>query len=291
MTEAPYLLYDVFTERAFEGNPLAIFPDAAFDASTMQAIARELNLAESVFLTRGEGGAAAGVRIFTPLQEMRFAGHPTIGTAIALIERLKWVDASTFSFVLREVIGDVCVTVDTGPPRVAWLTTPPISFEATFAAADIARLLGLDAGDVRSDVMPQIAGAGSPFLYVALRDTAAVDRAVLDEGALQKFPGLGSIVGVYVFAQTGEGAYARMFAPMSGISEDPATGSATGPLYALLARHGKLPDGDHFVNRQGVKMGRPSVLQVRLTWDGDVLRRIEVGGSAVLVGEGRLYVP
>jgi len=291
MTQAAYLLYDVFTERAFEGNPLAIFPDSTLDDATMQRIARELNLAESVFLARGPEGIAATVRIFTPLREMPFAGHPTIGTSIALVEELQWVAAGTYQFVLRERIGDVPISIDTGPPHVAWLTTPPVTFEATFACAQAAQLLGLDLAAVRSDLKPQVAGAGAPFLYIALADTAAVDRAVLDEGAMRKSAIANSIVGVYVFAQTAEGAYARMFAPMSGIAEDPATGGATGPLYAYLLRHGKLPDGNEFVNRQGVAMGRPSVLRVRLAWDGDVLRRIEVGGSAVLVGKGQLFVP
>jgi trans-2,3-dihydro-3-hydroxyanthranilate isomerase len=291
MTQAAYLLYDVFTEQAFEGNPLAIFPDSTLDDATMQRVARELNLAESVFLTRGPDGAAATVRIFTPLREMPFAGHPTIGTSIALVEELKWVPPETYRFVLRERIGDVPVSIDTGPPRVAWLTTPPVNFETTFDCALAASLLGLDLASVRSDLEPQVVGAGAPFLYVALTGEAAVDRAVLDEGAMRKTAIAGSTVGIYVFAQTAEGAYARMFAPMSGIAEDPATGGATGPLYAYLARHGKLPDGNEFVNRQGVAMGRPSVLRVRLTWDGDVLVRIEVGGSAVLVGKGQLFLP
>ena len=291
MTEAAYLLYDVFTDRPFEGNQLAIFPDSALDDATMQRVARELNLAESVFLTRGQDGAAANVRIFTPLREMPFAGHPTIGTSIAIVEELKWVPAGTYAFVLRERIGDVPISIDTGPPHVAWLTTPPVSFEATIDCAPAAAMLGLDASAVRADLEPQIAGAGAPFLYIALTDTTAVDRAVLDEGAMRNSAIAGSIVGVYVFAQTAEGAYARMFAPMSGIAEDPATGSATGSLYAYLSRYGKLPDGNQFVNRQGVAMGRPSVLRVRLAWDGDVLRRIEVGGSAVLAGKGRLFIP
>ncbi len=291
MTEAGYLLYDVFTDRALEGNPLAIFPDSALDDATMQAVARELNLAESVFLARGQAGIAATVRIFTPLREMPFAGHPTIGTSIALVEELQWVAADTYQFVLRERIGDVPVSIDTGPPRVAWLTTPPVTFGTKFERTLAAPLLGLDLAAVRSDLKPQVIGAGAPFLYIALADTAAVDRAVLDEGALRKSTVVSSIVGVYVFAQTAEGAYARMFAPMSGIAEDPATGSATGPLYAYLARHGKLAAGNEFVNRQGVALGRPSTLRVRLVYDGDALKRVEVGGSAVLVGKGQLFLP
>jgi len=166
-----------------------------------------------------------------------------------------------------------------------------VTFEGKIERDRAAALLGLGVADVREDLEPQIAGAGSPFLYIPLNDTTAVDRAVLDAGELQKCEGLEAIVGVYLFAQTDEGAYARMFAPMSGIPEDPATGGATGPLYAYLKRHGKLPDRNRFVNRQGVALGRPSLLQVRMTWDGDDLRRIEVGGQAVFVGEGHLNIP
>jgi trans-2,3-dihydro-3-hydroxyanthranilate isomerase len=291
VTQAPYLLYDVFTDRAFEGNPLAIFPDAAFDDATMQQIARELNLAETVFLSRGSDGAAASLRIFTPRREVPFAGHPTIGTAIALVEKLGWVDADTRSFVLREPVGDVAISIDPGTPATAWLLTPPVTLEATIAPERAASMLGLAAGDVRSDLPPQVAGAGTLLLFVGLRDAAAVDRAVLDEAAVRATPGLEAIVGVYVFAQTNGGAYARMFAPMSGIAEDPATGGATGPLYAYLARYGALARQTHFVNEQGVAMGRRSVLRVRVAWDGDRLGRIEVGGGAVLAGEGRLNVP
>jgi trans-2,3-dihydro-3-hydroxyanthranilate isomerase len=289
--EAAYLLYDVFTDRMFEGNQLAIFPEAAVDDAAMQRIARELNLAETVFVSRGPEGVAATVRIFTPLQEMAFAGHPTIGTAIAMIEKLRWVEPGTRAFVLREGIGDVSITIDAGSPPVAWLTTPPVRFDATIDRDLAAKMLGLEAGAVRADVPSQIVGAGSPFLYIALRDRDCVDRAVLDEALLRNTTGLeGAIVGVYLFAQTVEGAYARMFAPMSGIAEDPATGSATGPLYAFLARYGALAHRSDFVNEQGVAMGRRSVLRVRLGWDGESLERVEVGGHAVLAGEGRLYL-
>jgi trans-2,3-dihydro-3-hydroxyanthranilate isomerase len=291
MTHAAYLLYDVFTDRPFEGNQLAVFPDSTLDGATMQRIARELNLAESIFLTRAGDGAVANARIFTPLRELPFAGHPTIGASIALVEELKWVAVETYRFVLREPIGDVPISIDIGPPCVAWLTTPPVTFETKFDRAIAASMLGLELSAVRSDLEPQIVGAGAPFFYVALTDAAAVDRAVLDEAAMRKTAIAKDSVGVYVFAQTAEGAYARMFAPMSGIAEDPATGGATGPLYAYLLHNRKLPDGNEFVNRQGVKMGRPSLLRVRITWDGDHLRCIEVGGNAVLVGEGQLSLP
>jgi trans-2,3-dihydro-3-hydroxyanthranilate isomerase len=291
MIEVDYLLYDVFTNRAFAGNPLAVVPKTTLDDSTMQQVARELNLSETVFLSRGEGETVASLRIFTPGREVLFAGHPTIGTAIALVDRVGWIPPDQSSFVLRLGIGDVPIAIDRGDPTIAWLTTPLVTLGREIAREDAAAILCLGLADVRADLPPQMAGAGNPFLYVPLATKAAVDRATLDAAAVRAQLGWNEINGIYFFAQTDDGAYARMFAPMSGIAEDPATGSATGPLYAYLARCGALARKERFVNEQGVAMGRPSTLYVRVRWDGDTPDRIEVGGSAVFVGEGRLRVP
>jgi trans-2,3-dihydro-3-hydroxyanthranilate isomerase len=291
MPDVRYLRFDVFTDRAFAGNPLAIFPEAVLNDTLMQIVAREMNLSESVFLSRGDRGAAAALRIFTPGREMQFAGHPTIGTAIALVDHLGWVAADRSSFVLRLRIGDVPIAIDRGARTTAWLTTPPVTFGREIAREDAATIVGMGLADVRGDLPAQLAGAGNPFLYVGLASKAAVDRAALDLSAVREQVGWNDLNGVYVFAQTDEGAYARMFAPMSGITEDPATGSATGPLYAYLAKCGALPHKEQFVNEQGVAMGRPSVLHVRMRWNDAGPEAIEVGGSAVFVGEGSLRVP
>jgi trans-2,3-dihydro-3-hydroxyanthranilate isomerase len=291
MTEARYLLFDVFTDRAFAGNQLAVFPEVAFSDATMQRIARELNLSETVFVARGDGGAAAALRIFTPEREMQFAGHPTVGTAIALVDRLRWIRPDRASFVLRLGIGDVPIAIDRGERTMAWLTTPPVSFGREIAREEAASILSVGLADVRADLPAQLAGAGNPFLYVPMASKAAVDRAVLDVSAVREQLGWNDINGIYFFAQTEEGAYARMFAPMSGVAEDPATGSATGPLYAYLAKCGGLPRNERFVNEQGVAMGRPSVLHVRIRWNAVGPESIEVGGTAVFVGEGSLRVP
>lgn len=290
MTTASYILLDVFTERQFEGNQLAVFPGGELDDATMQNVARELNLAETVFLTRGGDGVAATLRIFTPGREVLFAGHPTIGTAVAMVEELRWIDEGTSRFVLRERIGDIAIEVERGERTTAWLTTPETKFGAMLSRDIAAAMLHLENDAVRDDVAAQPAGAGSTFLYVPLKEKAGVDRARIDEAALRSYVGTKDIVGVYLFAQTPEGAYARMFAPMSGIAEDPATGSATGPLYMLLAKHGSLERRERFVNEQGVAMGRRSVIQVRCSWDGDRLERVDIGGNAVIVGRGELGV-
>jgi trans-2,3-dihydro-3-hydroxyanthranilate isomerase len=143
---------------------------------------------------------------------------------------------------------------------------------------------------VRDDLPCEFAGAGNIFLYIPLVSKEAVDRAVYDMTAVRRRLPWSPITDVYLFAQSSDGAYARMFAPMFGIAEDPATGSATGPLYAYLARHGKLERTERFTAEQGVAMGRRSVLHVKLTWDGNDLRAVDVGGNAVFMGEGKITI-
>lgn len=293
MTVVDYLLFDVFTDRMFAGNPLAVVADGPpLRDATMQSIAGELHLSETVFLQRAVGETVASLRIFSPEHEMSFAGHPTIGCAIALADRLQWPGTAGDGFALQLPIGIVPVSIERdGGATVAWLTTPPVAFGREIAREDAAAMVCLGLADVRGDLAPQLVGAGNPFLFVPLASKSAVDRASLDAAVVRAQLGWDDLGGIYVFAQTGEGAYARLFAPMSGIAEDPATGSATGPLYVYLAKRGALARRERFVNEQGVAMGRPSELRVRLHWDGERLETVEVGGTAVFTGEGRLYVP
>ena len=291
MATAKYLLLDVFTDRAFRGNQLAVFPDGALEDAAMQRIARELNLPESVFATRGEGDVAAELRIFTPGREIPFAGHPTIGAAIAVVDELLWINSDCDAFVFRERVGDVAIAIDRGAPTTAWLTTPPTFLRRTIERSDAAAFLSVGIDDVRSDVPPRICGAGSVFLFVPLVSREAVDRATLDESALRRCVDYAEITGVYFFAHDGDEFYARMCAPMSGIAEDPATGSAAGPLCFYLAEYGALPKRERFLALQGVAMGRRSDIHLRCTWDGDTLVQADVGGNAVIVGRGEITVP
>jgi trans-2,3-dihydro-3-hydroxyanthranilate isomerase len=285
-----YCLVDVFTERPLEGNGLAVLPDArGLDTATLQRVAREFNQSETVFLFPPERpGTAAKVRIFTPTLELRFAGHPTIGASFVMRER-GLVPRETERFVLDEPIGNVAVRVEAGEPERFWLTTPPIEFGAYFEHEACARALGLAPEDLLG-AEPQLVSAGNPNIYVAVRDRDAVDRAWLDLGGLRELHGgRASTDAVFVFAPTTVGAYSRMFAPEHGVIEDPATGSATGPLAAYMMRHGLAPSagGTRFTSEQGVKMGRPSFLHVLV--HGESGRDgIEVGGSCVLVAEGEI---
>ncbi|HEX6211411.1 MAG TPA: PhzF family phenazine biosynthesis protein [Methylomirabilota bacterium] len=296
--EYAFVQVDVFTDRVFGGNPLAVFLDGRELADgEMQSIAREMNLSETTFVlppTRPD--CAARVRIFTPAREVPFAGHPTIGTAWVLATEGRLGDGPRAA--LEEGIGPVAVELegDRRRPGFVWMHHREPSFgPAVLDRAGVASALGLDQTDLCPRV-PICAGTtGSLFLYVALRDRAAVDRAVLDVTAMRRAFGEAPLPGVFVFAaEPPAGAYSRMFAPhTSGIPEDPATGSASGPLGAYLVQHGLLASGDpvHLVSEQGVKMGRPSLVHIRLRAREGGPTDIRVGGGVVPVLEGRLRLP
>jgi trans-2,3-dihydro-3-hydroxyanthranilate isomerase len=285
---------DVFTQTPFEGNPLAVFTDAReLDDVAMQRIARELNLAETSFVFPPQDAAnAAALRIFTPAAEVPFAGHPTIGTAFVL-QQTGVIRKGRSSIVLEERVGPVRVEIEAGTPFRAWLTTPQVSFGERFAdRGGIAHALGLDDGDLSNAAPVQVVTAGNPFLYVPLNDVAAVDRAALEPHALRRTIGEAATTGVYIFALRDGSVYSRMFAPEYGVVEDPATGSATGPLGAYLLAHGIVAARDpvELTVEQGTHMGRRSILRLRIAGSGSQ-RTIEVGGSAVALIEGTLRFP
>jgi trans-2,3-dihydro-3-hydroxyanthranilate isomerase len=227
--------------------------------------------------------AVAAFRIFTPAQELLFAGHPTVGGSFVLLQE-GIVPKSSERFALEEKVGLVPIRVESGERPLIWLTTPPILFGQTFERARCAAALGL-AMDELIDIPPQIISAGNPFFFIALKNKEAVDRAFLDiTGAKSiKGPEVGPC-GVFVFAPTPEGSYSRMFAPEYGITEVPATGSATGPLAAYMIRHKLLPSSSpsRFVSEQGVKMDRRSILHVQIHGT-DSADGIEIGGHVVPV--------
>lgn len=270
-----YRVVDVFTLQPLEGNPLAVFPDAStLSDAAMQAIAKELNLSETVFVlppTRPD--CAARLRIFTPSREMLFAGHPTVGGSYVLLDE-GIVPSDSVNFILEEKIGPVPIRVDVGERLLIWLTTPPIEEGRTYDRSICARALGLAVEDLL-DIPPQVLSAGNPNIYIALKDQAAVDSAWLDSSGLAQLnPNPAEPVCVFIFAPTPEGAYSRMFAPEHGIAEDPATGSSTGPLAAYMLKHG-LTSKTRFVSEQGTKMGRRSFLHIQIGPAG----QIDVGGS------------
>jgi trans-2,3-dihydro-3-hydroxyanthranilate isomerase len=282
---------DVFTERPLEGNALAVFPDASgIDELTMQKIARELNLSETTFVVPAtRAGCAVRVRIFTPTREMTFAGHPTVGTSFVLLDE-GIVPAGTEHFALDEKVGAVPIRLERGGARpLIWLRTPPIQEDRTFDRAVCAEALGLANSDLL-EIAPQLLSAGNPTLFIALKNKEAVDRAWLDLSRYDALKGnYSEPICIFVFAPTAEGAYSRMFAPGHGVTEDPATGSSTGPLAAFLIKHGLVSGlaGSRFVSEQGTKMKRRSILHVQI--NGEQGREgIDVGGYVVPVAEATM---
>ena len=272
-----YQVVDVFTRNPLEGNALAVFPNGTdLDEQTMQSIARELNLSETVFILPANlPGCDARLRIFTPTREMAFAGHPTVGASYVLLQQ-GMVPPTSERFVLQELVGPIEVRVEMGDRPLIWLTTPRITHGPVYDRAFCARVLGLPPGDLL-DYPPQFLSAGNPTIFIPLRSPEAVDRAAPDMAGITELKGsLAEPVCVFVFAPVPEGAYSRMFAPEYGIVEDPATGSSTGPLAAYMIQHNLTP-GARFVSEQGTKMKRRSLLHVQIHGhrgaDG-----IEVGG-------------
>jgi trans-2,3-dihydro-3-hydroxyanthranilate isomerase len=291
---------DVFTDRAFAGNPLAVVMNAdGLSTKQMQAVARETNLSETTFVLPPQNrDHAARVRIFTPHVELPFAGHPTIGTSwVLLAEGLVSADAPTLT--LEEAVGPVPVRVERdGPHLVLWMTHPPVTFGAVIEErAGLAAALGITVEQLHPDVPVQLASTGLAFLYVALKDAAAVDAAASRGDALASVLDAYGRPPVFLFAATGGNRlYSRMFGPHTDtqIAEDPATGSASGPLGAFAVRYGLIPRAADvvIVSEQGTKMGRQSFLQIKLAYPaaGDLPTRIEVGGSVVPVMTAELGV-
>lgn len=285
-----YRVVDVFTEQPLEGNPLAVFPNAfGLTDDTMQKIARELNLSETTFVFPvAQEDCLADVRIFTPVQEMVFAGHPTIGTSFVLLEE-GIVPSGVDHFLLKEKVGSVPVRVEMGPRPLIWLRTPAIEYGREYDPASCADMLGLGVSDLLG-VTPQLVSAGNPTIFVAVRNRETVDRALLDVRGLRALIGADAApLCVFVFAATSEGAYSRMFAPLYGISEDPATGSSTGPLVSFMMRKGLTAGtpGRRLICEQGTRMGRRSLLHACIH-GRDGIAGIDIGGYVTPIAEATM---
>ena len=299
MRNLDYLVYDVFTRSALAGNQLGVVPDASgLSGMQMQAIARELNLAETIFfLPPDKKEHSAKVRIFMPLGELPFAGHPTIGGAIAFAGLNALPKGA--KVILEEGVGPVRCTVSADPK----------GGDSSFAAARIPKELAFETSD------DDVAGAlrltledldfgfhhvlmvsgGVPYVTVPVKNLGALACAKVDAG---KWLNLdvgreGKFAAPYVYCRDGEAAFrVRMFAPWDGIPEDPATGSAAVAFAATLARFQCKADGDHEFNiTQGVEMGRPSQIGLSFSMERGVLQEVVISGHAVKIAEGRLFLP
>ncbi len=299
---------DVFTDRTFGGNPLGVFPDAThLPSDLMQRVAREMNLSESVFLGPPETpDGSARVRIFTPAVEVPFAGHPTVGTAIYLAadgRRTELDDsgAGLITLVLEENVGPVPVDVrfEDGSPVFAQFTTAmlPEHRPSPHSCEELATMVGLLPEDVCGDGLgPSMVSCGLPYHIVPVCTIDAVRRAALDSVLWQRMLADSWAHHVYLVCLDGEGegvdVRVRMFAPGSGVPEDPATGSAAAALGGYLCKADSRRDGTlSWTVEQGLEMGRPSIIDVEADKAGGVTSAVRVGGSATFVSRGTMTVP
>lgn len=296
-----YHLIDVFSNRQFGGNQLAVFPDPPIGlrASVMQRIAKELNLSETTFVFPPVDGAhCCRLRIFTPAAELPMAGHPTIGSAyvLARLGRLGPINGE-MTITIEEGVGPISVTVRAaanGDPTEVWMKQPiPRFLDIKSDQSAIAAMLSLKAGDLHSGAPMQVVSGGLPFLYVMINSLEALRRIRFRHDVW--FNQLAGAPGENVFVATTETVYAdssahcRMFAPALGISEDPATGSASGPLGAYLLNY-ELVQACDMVSEQGFEIGRPSFIRISLRRDGGAFSQVAVGGGCVYIGRGSLFI-
>jgi len=291
-----YLQYDVFTDKPLTGNQLAVFTETAgLSAEEMQAMTRETKFSECTFVQPPEAsGTDVRLRIFGPANEVPFAGHPVIGSTFALADDgVIAPGRKEFTFGLG--IGPTLVELEWQGDRLqfAWMTQQKPVFGPTLNAPPaLAASLGIEPSMLRPGVLPQEVSCGSPFFMVPLASRAAVDQAVIDSRAAAAMFEAAKITrrGLFIFTTEPGPDGATVYSRMMGVNEDPATGSASGPLGCYLVKHGLIATekAASIVSAQGVKMGRPSRIHIKIDVTSGEISRVRVGGTSVLVGEGRL---
>jgi trans-2,3-dihydro-3-hydroxyanthranilate isomerase len=279
MADYRYVVVDVFTDTPLTGNQLAVFTDGReLDDDTMQALAREMNFSETVFVLPPERDGHARIRIFTPASELPFAGHPTLGSAFVLGQPLQLSEIR-----LETGAGTVPVRLEREGARIifGWMTQPLPRWRSYERADELLAVLG-----VESELPVEWYDLGPSHVFIALRspDEVAALRPNFQELAAFE-------TGINCFAPVDGRWKTRMFAPADGVPEDPATGSAAGPLAVHLLRHGRIASGEEIEIEQGVELRRPSRLFARATGTTAAIERVEVGGSAVVVARGEFRLP
>jgi trans-2,3-dihydro-3-hydroxyanthranilate isomerase len=272
-----YVIADVFTDRPLDGNQLAVFTDAReLPEERLQPLARELNLSETVFVYSAEAGGHAKIRIFTPTTEVPFAGHPTLGSAFVLGGPLQLEEIR-----LETGAGVIPVRLEREGARITfgWMTQPVPTVAAYEEAGDLLAALGVEGSTLPIEVYNN----GLQHVFVALRSEEEVAALEPDMTALARLP---DMLGANCFAGSGTRWKTRMFAPSGGVPEDPATGSAAGPLACHLVRHGVVEPDTEVQISQGVEIQRPSTLYARVGGSPKRIEKVEVGGSAVVVARG-----
>jgi trans-2,3-dihydro-3-hydroxyanthranilate isomerase len=276
-----YVVADVFTDRPLAGNQVAVFTDARGLADDeMQRLAREMNLSETVFVLPAEGDGHARMRIFMPSDEIPFAGHPTLGTAFVLGGPMQLGEIR-----LETASGVVPVVLERDHDRIVFgrMQQPLPTWSSYENEAAVLAGLGIE----RSELPVELYDNGMNHVYVTLSSEEEVAALRPDFSALVDAP---AVLGINCIAGSGTRWKTRMFSPSGGFGEDPATGSAAGPLAVHAARHGRIAFGEEIEISQGVEIDRPSTLYARADGTADNVERVEVGGSAVVVARGEFQV-
>ncbi len=304
MTSKRFVIADVFTEKRFGGNQLAVFVDGdGLDDETMQNIAREMHFSETTFLFPPERGGDYRVRIFTPEIELPFAGHPIVGTANVIVaEGMKAITGPLTSLVLETGVGPIHVEVKTedGSPGHTTMTQPMPEVRGTLSdIKPLARALSLDAAEIEQTGLPvEVIYNGVPVMIVPASGRAAVERIRVDGGALETISDEMNAKTVLVFTRETihptSTVHCRVFAPAAGVIEDAATGSANGPLGFYLVRHGlvKAEAVTRIISEQGYEMNRPSHLHIEVDFDfkTEEVAGVRVGGGVVISGRGEILL-
>ena len=289
----------MFTETRFGGNPLAVLPDAAgLSDEQMQQIAREFNFSESAFVFPSNAGHTRHVRIFTPKREVPFAGHPNVGTAFVLASTGEFGEIrSSLTVTFEEQAGLVPITIHEARGKVTSceLAAPQtLSLGKTISPRLVASAVSLVPEDVVTKTHdPQVGSVGLPFVIAELRDRSALERARVNMGGFEALSAEDVRPSVYLYTKADDGfdIRARMFAPLSGVPEDPATGSAGCAVVGLLAHYGAPIDGSLRLRiAQGVEMGRPSILLARAQKTAGVVQSTWIGGACVLISDGVMHL-
>jgi trans-2,3-dihydro-3-hydroxyanthranilate isomerase len=294
-----YYICDVFTETRFGGNQLAVLPQAiGLFTQQMQQIAREFNFSETTFVFPAKAGHTRHVRIFTPAREIPFAGHPNVGTAFVLASAGEFGEIkSSLTVTFEEEAGLVSVTIleSNGKIESCELTAPQsLSFGKTLPVELVAAAISVDPKEVVTKTHgPQVASVGLPFIFVELRDRSVLERARINMSGFEALTARDVMPDVYLYIRASDGfdIRARMFAPLSGVPEDPATGSANCTLAGLLAHYNQDRNGSFSWRiAQGVEMGRPSTLIAGAEKKDGVVQTTRIGGATILISEGTIYL-
>jgi trans-2,3-dihydro-3-hydroxyanthranilate isomerase len=302
MQKLDFHLVDVFTNEAFGGNQLAVFTDGrGISGTLMQQLAREFNFSETTFVLPPDNPKNDfRVRIFAPSTEMPTAGHPTIGTAFVLAhEQLIDTSKDEVQIVFEEIVGDIPITLNLqdGHPSIITMTQPLPEFGPLYADRQaIAEMLSLDQTDFVADLPFEVISCGVPYLIAPVRDLQAVRRIRFRNDVWEQTLKDFVAPAVFVFTQEaereGSTVHSRMFAPSFGIVEDPATGSAGGPLGSYLVQHDLVqPDeARSIVSEQGFEIGRPSLIHIAIETQSGEISRVRVGGESCYIGNGSVFV-